>query len=179
MIFILKYCAINKNRRAWMKTLLVLVATVGLGKGNLSATQPDSGNVVPASFGRPVGNWTPGAFSLSLTVKDLVTSRTFYDHLGFTVFGGSMQQSYLIMKNRQALIGLFQGMFSKNIITFNPRWDNNAKPVECFDDIRKIQQCLKSKGINLDAEAGEKTSVPASLMLTDPDGNQILLDQHV
>ncbi|RYF91364.1 MAG: VOC family protein [Chitinophagaceae bacterium] len=119
------------------------------------------------------------AFSVSLNVKDLVASRQFYEHIGFTVFGGGMKQNYLIMKNDQALVGLFQGMFEKNILTFNPGWDYNAKPVAGFEDVRSIQKSLKSKGIKLDLEADESTKGPASVMLTDPDGNLILLDQHL
>ncbi|MGC4057505.1 MAG: VOC family protein [Chitinophagaceae bacterium] len=119
-----------------------------------------------------------GAFSMSLSVKNLDSSRQFYEQLGFTVFAGSMQQNYLIMKNGNALIGLFQGMFKGNILTFNPGWDENARNMESFDDIRQIQKKLKEAGLKLSSEADEKTSGPASLMLTDPDGNLILLDQH-
>ena len=120
-----------------------------------------------------------GAFSMSLSVKDLKASKEFYENLGFTVFGGGMEKKYLIMKNGNALIGLFHGMFQGNIITFNPGWDENAKKVEGFKDIREIQKHLKSKGIKLSSEADETTKGPASLMLTDPDGNVILLDQHL
>lgn len=119
-----------------------------------------------------------GAFSISLSVKDLKTSREFYENLGFSVFAGSMENHYLIMKNENALIGLFQGMFEGNILTFNPGWDENARNLEKFDDIREIQKQLKSKNIKLTSEANEQTSGPASLMMTDPDGNVILLDQH-
>lgn len=120
-----------------------------------------------------------GAFSMSLSVKDLQTSKTFYEALGFTQFAGSMEQKYLIMKNGNSLIGLFEGMFEGNILTFNPGWDENAQPVKGFDDVRKIQAQLKSHGIQLDMEADESTTGKASLMLKDPDGNVILLDQHV
>lgn len=119
-----------------------------------------------------------GAFSMSLSVKDLQISKEFYEKLGFTTFGGAMEQNYLIMKNDKALIGLFQGMFEGNILTFNPGWDENASNLESFDDIRKIQQQLKENGLSLTTEADEKSEGPASLMLTDPDGNMILLDQH-
>lgn len=119
-----------------------------------------------------------GAFSVSLSVKDINTSKQFYENLGFKVFAGSMEQKYLIMKNENSLIGLFQGMFQGNILTFNPGWDENAANIEKFDDVREIQQQLKSKGITLSAEADEKTSGPASIMLTDPDGNVVLIDQH-
>jgi catechol 2,3-dioxygenase-like lactoylglutathione lyase family enzyme len=119
-----------------------------------------------------------GAFSISLSVKDLKTSKAFYENLGFKVFAGGMQQNYLIMKNENALIGLFQGMFQGNILTFNPGWDENAANIEQFEDIREIQKQLKSKDVQLTSEADENTSGPASLTLTDPDGNVILLDQH-
>lgn len=120
-----------------------------------------------------------GAFSVSLSVKDINQSKAFYEALGFTVFAGDIKQNYLIMKNESTVIGLFQGMFEKNILTFNPGWDQNANQVETFDDVRKIQQDLKRKDIALMTEADEQTSGPASIMLLDPDGNQILFDQHV
>jgi catechol 2,3-dioxygenase-like lactoylglutathione lyase family enzyme len=119
-----------------------------------------------------------GAFSISLSVKDLEISKEFYENLGFAVFAGSMEKKYLIMKNENALVGLFQGMFEGNILTFNPGWDENAKNTEPFDDVREIQKQLKSKGVSLTAEADEKTKGPASIMTTDPDGNIILIDQH-
>ncbi|ERM80114.1 glyoxalase [Rhodonellum psychrophilum GCM71 = DSM 17998] len=120
-----------------------------------------------------------GAFSVSLNVKDLKTSKEFYEKLGFEAFGGSMDHNYLIMKNGNALIGLFQGMFENNILTFNPGWDENANALGQFDDIRKIQQDLKEKGISLQTEADETTTGPASFVLSDPDGNTILVDQHL
>ena len=119
-----------------------------------------------------------GAFSVSLSVKDLKASKEFYEKLGFNALAGSMEQNYLIMKNDHALIGLFQGMFQGNILTFNPGWDENASNMESFDDIREIQKQLKTGGLKLTSEVDEKTKGPASLMLTDPDGNVILLDQH-
>lgn len=120
-----------------------------------------------------------GAFSLSLSVKDIQVSKQFYENLGFTVFGGGLEKNYLIMKNGNALVGLFQGMFAGNILTFNPGWDENANAVEPFDDVREIQKRLKTQAIKLDAEADESSTGPASCMLTDPDGNLILIDQHV
>jgi catechol 2,3-dioxygenase-like lactoylglutathione lyase family enzyme len=120
-----------------------------------------------------------GAFSISLSVKDLAVSKTFYENLGFTLFAGSMEHRYLIMKNGNALVGLFQGMFAGNILTFNPGWDENATLQERFDDVREIQKQLKSKSLTLDTEADETTTGPASMMLTDPDGNVVLIDQHV
>lgn len=119
-----------------------------------------------------------GAFSISLSVKDLTVSKAFYEKLGFRVFAGSMEHNYLIMKNDKALIGLFQGMFQGNILTFNPGWDENATNLGSFDDIREIQRELKGSGLTLTSEADESTEGPASLTLTDPDGNVILLDQH-
>ncbi|MFK8039501.1 MAG: VOC family protein [Crocinitomicaceae bacterium] len=119
-----------------------------------------------------------GAFSISLSVKDLAASKAFYEKLGFIENGGSMELSYLIMKNENALIGLFQGMFDGNILTFNPGWDENANNIESFEDVRVIQKNLKDKGIALITEASDSTKGPASIMLTDPDGNLILVDQH-
>jgi catechol-2,3-dioxygenase len=119
-----------------------------------------------------------GAFSVSLSVKDINVSKEFYEDLGFKVFAGDMEKKYLIMKNENSLIGLFQGMFEGNILTFNPGWDENAKNIEKFEDIREIQKHLKNKNIKLTTEADENTSGPASLMVTDPDGNVILIDQH-
>jgi predicted lactoylglutathione lyase len=123
-------------------------------------------------------NMKLGAFSVSLNVKDLKTSKEFYEKLGFNVFAGSMEQNYLIMKNGNALIGLFQGMFQGNILTFNPGWDENANNINDFEDIREIQKQLKNSGLTLRSEVNEKTDGPKNLMLTDPDGNVILLDQH-
>lgn len=120
-----------------------------------------------------------GAFSISLNVIDITVSKQFYEKLGFTVFAGDIKQNYLIMKNGNALVGLFQGMFQNNILTFNPGWDENANKLEAFEDVRKIQQNLKINNIKIDAEADESKSGPGSLMLTDPDGNTILIDQHV
>ncbi|WP_067148002.1 VOC family protein [Pseudotamlana agarivorans] len=120
-----------------------------------------------------------GAFSISLNVKDLKTSQSFYENLGFSVFAGSLEMNYLIMKNGNALIGLFQGMFENNILTFNPGWDESANALKDYDDVRSIQQTLKGKKVTLNSEADESTTGPASIVLTDPDGNTILIDQHV
>ncbi len=119
-----------------------------------------------------------GAFSISLSVKDLEKSKSFYQNLGFEILAGAMDKNYLIMKNENSLIGLFQGMFEGNILTFNPGWDEDAKEVNSFDDVRKIQQHLKSQEINLESEVDESTTGPASFMVKDPDGNLILIDQH-
>ena len=120
-----------------------------------------------------------GAFSISLNVKDIHASKSFYENLGFNVFAGDIKKNYLIMKNGNALVGLFQGMFPNNILTFNPGWDENANTLESFDDVRTIQKQLKSKGVNLNSEADENTKGPANIVLTDPDGNVVLIDQHV
>lgn len=120
-----------------------------------------------------------GAFSISLAVKDLEVSKRFYEKLGFEIFGGDASQNWLIMKNGDHAIGLFQGMFEKNILTFNPGWDSNAAELESFTDVRDLQRQLKEHGVELINEADENTTGPASFMTVDPDGNPILVDQHV
>ena len=120
-----------------------------------------------------------GAFSVSLNVKDIKKSKQFFENLGFTVFAGDIDNNYLIMKNGNSLIGLFQGMFENNILTFNPGWDENANKIDSFEDVRDIQKHLKNKGIKIETETDENTSGPASIVLIDPDGNSILIDQHV
>jgi predicted lactoylglutathione lyase len=121
-----------------------------------------------------------GAFSISLAVKDIKASKTFYETLGFSVFAGEIDKNYLIMKNEESLVGLFQGMFENNILTFNPGWDQSANTLENFDDVRDIQKHLKSKDIAFASEIDETSdSGPASFVVLDPDGNAILVDQHV
>ena len=120
-----------------------------------------------------------GNFSISLAVKDLEASRTFYEKFGFKVFTGNAAQNWLIMKNGDRVIGLFQGMFEKNLLTFNPGWDSNANTLAEFTDVRELQRQLKARGIALATEADETTTGPASFMVIDPDGNPILVDQHV
>ena len=120
-----------------------------------------------------------GAFSVSLAVKDLQASRQFYEKLGFTSFGGDPSQNWLILKNGDHVIGLFQGMFERNILTFNPGWDQNARPRAPFTDVRELQRQLRTAGLQLLSEADEGTTGPASFMVVDPDGNPILVDQHV
>jgi catechol 2,3-dioxygenase-like lactoylglutathione lyase family enzyme len=120
-----------------------------------------------------------GAFSVSLAVKDLAASRAFYEKFGFAPFAGDAAQGWLIMKNGDHAIGLFQGMFERNILTFNPGWDGNAQKRSRFTDIRELQRQLKARGVRLKQEADEGTTGPASLVAEDPDGNPILLDQHV
>ncbi|MCZ8538549.1 VOC family protein [Paenisporosarcina quisquiliarum] len=120
-----------------------------------------------------------GAFSVSLTVKDIHKSKAFYEDLGFQVLGGEITQNWLIMKNDSCVIGLFQGMFEKNILTFNPGWSQNAENLHSFTDIRDLQKQLKAKGMTMLTEADESTEGPASFTIEDPDGNPILVDQHV
>lgn len=120
-----------------------------------------------------------GAFSISLAVKDIQASKAFYAKLGFRAFAGDLSQNWLIMKNGQHAIGLFQGMFDRNVLTFNPGWDHNAQKLETFTDVRDVQRQLKAQGVPLATEADESTTGPASVMVVDPDGNPILLDQHV
>lgn len=120
-----------------------------------------------------------GAFSISLAVKDLAASRAFYEKFGFTPFAGDAAQNWLILKNGDHVIGLFQGMFEKNILTFNPGWDQDARKLGSFTDVRELQRRLKAQGVKLTSEADERTKGPASFTLTDPDGNPVLFDQHV
>ena len=120
-----------------------------------------------------------GAFSVSLAVKDLAASRTFYEKFGFKAFAGDASKNWLILKNGDHVIGLFQGMFEKNILTFNPGWDSNAQRLSAFTDVRDLQRQLKAQGVALQMEADESTTGPASFIAVDPDGNPILIDQHV
>jgi catechol 2,3-dioxygenase-like lactoylglutathione lyase family enzyme len=120
-----------------------------------------------------------GAFSVSLAVENIEASREFYEKLGFEVFGGDASQNWLIMKNGVHAIGLFQGMFEKNTLTFNPGWDSNACQLDSFTDVRDLQRHLKAQGVELISEADESTTGPASFIAEDPDGNPILIDQHV
>lgn len=120
-----------------------------------------------------------GAFSISLAVKDLNASKSFYEKLGFQAFAGHAEQNWLILKNGDTVIGLFQGMFENNILTFNPGWDSNAQKIDEFTDIRELQRQLKAQGVQLAQEADESTTGPASFVAVDPDGNAILFDQHV
>jgi lactoylglutathione lyase len=120
-----------------------------------------------------------GKFSVSLNVKDIKKSKAFYEKLGFREVFGEEQASWLIMSNEQATIGLFQGMFERNILTFNPGWDSNAEAMSDFTDVRKLQEQLKGQGVQFDVEADPTTQGPASFMITDPDGNPILVDQHI
>lgn len=138
-----------------------------------------SENAEPGSPQEAKQGMQVGAFSVSLSVKDLKASREFYEKLGFKAFAGNPAQNWQILKNGDHVIGLFQGMFPKNILTFNPGWDQNAKKLASFIDVRELQRQLKEQGVKLVTEADEKTTGPASFMTVDPDGNQILFDQHV
>jgi lactoylglutathione lyase len=120
-----------------------------------------------------------GKFSVSLTVKDLEASKVFYEKLGFKVYTGNAAQGWLVLRNGLCVIGIFQGMFEKNMLTFNPGWDNNSAKLSAFTDIRELQRQLKAQGVQLLSEADEASTGPASFMLSDPDGNPILVDQHV
>jgi len=120
-----------------------------------------------------------GAFSISLAVKDIKASKAFYETLGFSVFAGDLEKNYLIMKNEESLVGLFQGMFENNILTFNPGWDQSANTLDRFDDVREIQKHLKSKDVTFSSEIDAPDSGPASFVVLDPDGNAILVDQHI
>jgi predicted lactoylglutathione lyase len=120
-----------------------------------------------------------GAFSISLAVKDIHASRAFYEKLGFKEFGGDISQNWLILKNGETVIGLFQGMFEKNMLTFNPGWDQNAQKLDTFTDVRELQRQLREQGMEFMSEAEESTTGPASFIVIDPDGNPILFDQHV
>jgi catechol 2,3-dioxygenase-like lactoylglutathione lyase family enzyme len=119
-----------------------------------------------------------GAFSISLAVKDINASKAFYEKLGFSTLGGNLDQNWIILKNGPHVIGLFQGMFDKNMLTFNPGWDQDAKNVDPFTDVRELQKKLKDAGLAFVSEADEKTTGPASFILADPDGNPVLVDQH-
>jgi catechol 2,3-dioxygenase-like lactoylglutathione lyase family enzyme len=120
-----------------------------------------------------------GAFSVSLAVKDIAASQAFYEKLGFMKFHGNPAQGWVILKNGEHVIGLFQGMFDRNILTFNPGWNQAAQPVGAFTDVREIQRQLKAQGVTFVQEADETTTGPASFIVNDPDGNPVLVDQHV
>jgi catechol 2,3-dioxygenase-like lactoylglutathione lyase family enzyme len=120
-----------------------------------------------------------GAFSVSLAVKDIQASKAFYEKLGFQSFGGDIAENWVILKNGDVVIGLFQGMFERNMLTFSPGWDQNAQTLESFTDVRELQRQLKAQGVKLESEADESTTGPASFTLLDPDGNPILFDQYV
>jgi len=156
-----------QNRRNWLMKIGVAFAGIGLAKFKIAASPTHdflnkSIDDLPKQLTKKEDHMKLGAFSVSLNVKDIIASKQFYESLGFEVFAGDRKKNYLIMKNEKSLIGLFQGMFEKTILTFNPGWDENAKKLEKFDDVREIQRQLKGKGIKLVSDADEKTSGPAS-----------------
>lgn len=134
--------------------------------------------MMPSIFLLPISPMKLGAFSVSLNVKDIVASKEFYEKLGFTVFGGHLEQNWLILKNGDRLVGIFQGMFPKNMLTFNPGWDQSAKELPEFDDVRAIKNSLKERGIAVEQETGDAEKGPGSFVVIDPDGNPVLIDQH-
>ncbi len=162
-----------------MKTYLIVLSLLAL-LGLHRQAQTDVATLSPENNPKQFNttNMKLGAFSLSLSVKDLQTSKDFYENLGFTVLAGSFEQNYFILKNENALIGIFHGMFEGNIMTFNPGWDESGQNTESFEDVRQIQQHLKAQGIKLETEVGESGSGPGSFMVKDPDGNIIYIDQH-
>lgn len=155
--------------------LLLLAMLAGRLLRGLPATAQNTKNNQPTKEKR----MELGAFSVSLTVKDIKASKDFYEKLGFKTFHGDITQKWVILKNGDHVIGLFQGMFEKNMLTFNPGWDQNAQKLETFTDVRELQKQLKAQGVKLVTEADESTTGPASFMVLDPDGNPILIDQHV
>jgi lactoylglutathione lyase len=174
----------ENNRRNWLLKIGLAIAGIGLAKFKTFASPTQellnqSTKYLPKKSTFMQDNMKLGAFSVSLNVKDINASKEFYEKLGFKAFAGDINKNYLIMKNENSLIGLFHKMFDKTILTFNPGWDENAQKLEKFEDVRVIQQKLRSEGMKFAVEADEKTSGPAYFMIADPDGNQILIDQHV
>lgn len=165
----------------------ILLACASAGSGCASSRTNDSppptatGSIFTATAApaQPSDSLELGNFSISLAVKDIAASRAFYEALGFRVIGGDQAQNWLILQNNTATIGLFQGMFERNMLTFNPGWDRSSNTLAAFTDIRDLQAALRAKGLTPTLAADESSTGPASLMLTDPDGNPILLDQHI
>jgi len=159
-----------KNIVAALSLVAVFALGVCVSRADKDPASPPNPGVDPMRLGN---------FSVSLAVKDLAASRAFYEKLGFRAIGGDPAQNWLILQNDTATIGLFQGMFEKNLLTFNPGWDRSSNTLPDFDDVREIQRRLKADGVPLLSEADEASAGPASLMVVDPDGNPILIDQHV
>ena len=157
-----------------MKAISVALCLCVIGGWVVARAQDRTAEQTPKDTPMQLGN-----FSVSLAVKDLAASRAFYEKLGFRAFGGDAASGWLILQNDSSTIGLFQGMFDKNMLTFNPGWDRSAKTLPKFDDVRDIQKALKQKGIPFKTEADESSTGPASFMIVDPDGNPILIDQHI
>lgn len=163
-----------------MKTIVVAVAAFALGMAAAEDAEPPTATPTPAT--QPAAAAAPvrlGNFSLSLAVKDIAASRAFYEKIGFKSITGNQAQNWLIMQNETSTIGLFQGMFPRNTLTFNPGWDRACATLPDFDDVRDLQKALKARGITFATIADESTTGPASFVITDPDGNPILVDQHV
>lgn len=168
----------QKKRNYMDKFVCLLFAVLTLFSGFSQNDKKSENTDAGTTNNNQINNMKLGAFSVSLNVKDINLSKEFYENLGFTVFAGDISKNYLIMKNENSLIGLFQGMFEGNILTFNPGWDENAQNLDRFEDVRDIQRELKRKNVRLISEADENTIGPASIMLADPDGNVIYIDQH-
>jgi lactoylglutathione lyase len=168
-----RYCVVAQTLRNPV-ALEVECGRCGPGPGDESSHDGESRRALPKGDTMELG-----AFSISLAVKDLDASRAFYQRLGFVVFAGDAAQHWLIMKNGHAVIGLFQGMFEQNILTFNPGWDQDARELDSFTDVRELQRRLKAQGVAFAQEADESTAGPGSFVVVDPDGNPILVDQHV
>src|SRR5512145_3384393 len=151
----------------------------GDGRDGQSRAETGGTGGTGAEVNPPEESMDLGAFSVSLAVKDIEASKRFYEKLGFSAFHGDQSQSWLIMKNGGHVIGLFQGMFEKNILTFNPGWNSEAQPLSEFTDVRELQRQLKTRGVNMITEADETSTGPAGFMIQDPDGNTILVDQHL
>jgi lactoylglutathione lyase len=163
------------DRRQFLKASAATAAVAASAHPALSRASGEATSTAPSTKGK---NMELGNFSVSLSVKDLQASRAFYEKLGFSVFIGDAK-NWLIMKNGPTNIGLFQGMFPKNTLTFNPGWDSNGNKLESFTDVRELQRRLKASGVAFASEADEKTTGPGSFMVMDPDGNPVLFDQHV
>ncbi len=153
-------------------TIIAILLAVGISR-------IENPSFIGRAFAEPISGMQLGNFSVSLTVKDIAASRAFYEKLGFKVVSGNQAQNWLVMKKDDVKIGLFQGMFEKNILTFNPGWDSNGQELPSYTDIREIQRQLKNQGVTMTLEADEKTTGPASFMIQDPDGNPILFDQFI
>ena len=169
--------ALEFHVKALIPVVLAGVLFASLGGCNCCRATPEAKASQSQAKGDP--HMRLGNFSVSLAVKDIAASRAFYEKLGFKVFGGDQAKNWLIMQNETSTIGLFQGMFPKNTLTFNPGWDRNATALTDFEDVRELQKTLKSRGLTLTMEADAATNGPASVFLLDPDGNPILIDQHV
>lgn len=175
----------NTRPNGWVKSLFIVAAALGVAGqlGGCNQSSSDDGHKTGSTSVKGStmkGPSSPlGAFSVSLAVKDLAASRAFYEKLGFAVVGGKAEQNWLILRSGGTTIGLFQGMFERNLLTFNPVWDAECNTLASFQDVRELQRDLKKKGVAFATQADETTTGPASFVVVDPDGNPILFDQHV